>query len=111
MKAEHLYQALVELAEKLGVHVSEQNFRSTGIKARSGYAVVKGKPTFLIDKHRNLQQRIQILSEFLGELSFDDVFLVPAVRDHLINFRPIQKPAGDEARKTPREHSANDSSK
>ena len=103
MKAEHLYQALVELAEKLGVHVSEQNFRSTGVKARSGYALVKGKPTFLIDKHRKLPQRIQILSEFLGEMSFDDVFLIPAVRDHLTSFRPIQNPAGNETKEPPQE--------
>jgi len=94
MKADRLYQALVDLAEKLGVRVSEQNFRTTGVKARSGYAVVKGKPMFIIDKNRKLPQRIQILSEFLGELPIDDVFLVPAVREHLTNFRPIQNQAG-----------------
>lgn len=94
MRAERLYQELVDLAEKLGVHVSEQNFRTTGVKARSGYAVVKGKPMFLIDKNRKLQHRIHILSEFLGEMPIEDVFLVPAVREHLASYRPIQKQAG-----------------
>ena len=43
MKPEQTYQDLKELAEKLGVNVSEQNLRSTGIKVKSGLCKVKGK--------------------------------------------------------------------
>ncbi len=73
MNADRLYQELKDLSERLGVEVSEQNFRATGIKARSGYCVVKGRPMFLIDKNKRLQRRIQILSEFLGEMVTEDV--------------------------------------
>ncbi len=94
MNADRLYQELKDLSERLGVEVSEQNFRATGIKARSGYCVVKGRPLFLIDKNKKLQRRIQILSEFLGEMVTEDVFIVPAVREHLAKFRPND--AGEE---------------
>ena len=91
MNADRLYQELKDLSERLGVEVSEQNFRATGIKARSGYCIVKGSPMFLIDKNKRLQRRIQILSEFLGERISEDVFMVPALREHLDKFKTADK--------------------
>jgi hypothetical protein len=88
MKSDRLYQELKWLSERLGVEVSEQNFRATGIKAQSGYCVVKGNPMFLIDKNKRLPRRIQILSEFLGKIVSEDVFMVPALREHLAKYRP-----------------------
>lgn len=88
MNADRLYQELKDLSERLGIEVSEQNFRATGIKARSGYCVVKGKPLYLIDKNKRLQRRIQIISEFLAAKVTEDVFMVPAIREHLAKYRP-----------------------
>ncbi|MDJ0803846.1 MAG: hypothetical protein QNI97_13310 [Desulfobacterales bacterium] len=88
MNADRLYQELKDLSERLGIEVSEQNFRATGIKARSGYCVIRGTPMFLIDKNKRLQRRIAILSEFLGCRITEDVFMVPAVREHLDKYRP-----------------------
>ena len=87
MNADRLYQELKELSERLGIEVSEQNFRATGVKARSGYCVLRGTPMFLIDKSKRLQRRIQILSEFLSGRITENVFMVPAVREHLNKFR------------------------
>ncbi len=97
MNADRLYEELKDLCERMGIEVSEQNFRATGIKARSGYCIFKGTPMFLIDKNKRLQRRIQILSEFLGSRITEDVFLVPAVREHLAKFQtrdpaPKQQP-------------------
>jgi hypothetical protein len=88
MKSDRLYQELKDLSERLGVEVSEQNFRATGIKARSGYCIVKGQPMFLIDKNKRLPLRIRILSEFLGTMISEDVFILPALREHLSKFQP-----------------------
>ena len=88
MNADRLYQELKDLSERLGIEVSEQNFRATGIKARSGYCIIRGTPMFLIDKNKRLQRRIAILSEFLGCRISEDVFMVPAVREHLDKYRP-----------------------
>jgi hypothetical protein len=92
MKAEKLYQELKALAERLGVEVSEQNFKIAGIHVRSGFCTVKGKDMFLIDKHKALSKRISILSEFLAEMDYDGVYIVPAVREHLDKYKPRQLP-------------------
>jgi hypothetical protein len=102
MNADRLYQELKDLSERLGIEVSEQNFRATGIKARSGYCVVKGTPMFLIDKNKRLHQRIRILSEFLGERVAEDVFMVPALRRHLAEYRP-KAAKGDQPKLFPEE--------
>jgi uncharacterized membrane protein len=86
MKADRLYQELIGLAEKLGVEVAEQNFRATGVNAVSGLCKVKGKSLFLIDKHKSLPKKIEILSEFLVALPCGDVYMLPAVRDHLSKY-------------------------
>jgi len=86
MKADRLYEELKELAEKLDVEVTEQNFRATGVSAVSGLCKVKGKSLFLIDKHKSLQKRIQILSEFLGKMPCGDIYMLPAVREHLSKY-------------------------
>jgi hypothetical protein len=88
MKADHLYQALKEIAEKFGIEVAEQNFRITGIPVKSGYCKVKGRELYLIDKHKTLHRKIDLLSAFLvSRMAAEDVYLVPAVRDHLAKYR------------------------
>lgn len=90
MKADKLYQELRSLAEKLGVEVAEQNFRTAGIHVKSGFCTVRGKDMFLIDKHKPILKRIAILSEFLADQAYDTVYVVPAVREHLDKYRPRQ---------------------
>ena len=86
VKADRLYQELKEVAEKIGIEVTEQNFRATGVNAVSGLCKVKGKSLFLIDKHKSLHKKITILSEFLGGMPCGDVYMLPAVREHLRRF-------------------------
>jgi len=86
VKSDRLYQELKDLAEKLGVEVTEQNFRATGVNAVSGLCKVKGKSLFLIDKHKSLYKKITILSEFLGGMPCGDIYMLPAVREHLNKF-------------------------
>jgi hypothetical protein len=86
MKPDQTYQDLKELAEKLNVGVSEQNFRSTGIKAKSGLCKVKGKNIILIDKQLSLQDKIEVLASCLSKLPHEDIFMVPALREFLDSF-------------------------
>ena len=88
MKPEQIYQALKELAEKLDMSVSEPNFRATGIKATSGLCLVKGRQVFLMDKHKSLRRKIEILAECLAQLPHEDIFVVPAVREVLEKHAP-----------------------
>ena len=88
MKPEQTYQDLKELAEKLGVVVSEQNFRSTGIKAKSGLCKNKGKTNIIIDKQLSLQDKNEVLASCLSKLPHENVFMVPALREFLDSFHP-----------------------
>ena len=84
MKPVQLYQDMKEIAEKLGVTVSEQNFRKTGIKIESGLCKVKGRKLFIIDKKRSIHKKNEILASFLSKMPHEDVYVIPAVRE-LIN--------------------------
>ena len=88
MKPEQTYQNLKELAEKLGVVVSEQNLRSTGIKVKSGLCKVKGKTIIIMDKKLSLQDKNEVLASCLSKLPHEDIFIVPALRDFLDSFHP-----------------------
>ena len=81
MKPEQIYQELKDLAEKLDVRVSEQNFRTSGIPVKSGFCLIKGKMHCIIDKNITLHKKTAILAQSLFELPHDNLFVVPAVRD------------------------------
>lgn len=94
MKAEQLYRELKDLAEKLGLHVSEHNFRPSGIYVRSGFCVVKGEDHCIIDKHIKLNQKIDVLAECISMYPHDSVYVIPAVREFLDQFKPKKGIAG-----------------
>ena len=81
MKPVQLYQDMKEIAEKLGVTVSEQNFHKTGIKVKSGLCKVKGRKLFIIDKNRSIYKKNEILASFLSNMPHEDVYVIPAVRE------------------------------
>ena len=87
MKPDQLYQDLKELAEKLDVTVSEQNLRSTGIKAKSGICKVKGKSILIVDKRLSFNDKNEILAECLSKLPHENIFMVPALRDFLNKYQ------------------------
>jgi len=81
MKPEQIYQELKDLAEKLGIAVSEQNLRKSGISVKSGLCKVKGKQIFIIDKHKSIYKKNVILTLLLKELPHENIYVVPAVRE------------------------------
>jgi len=83
MTPDQLYQELKELAEKLGVSVLEHNFRKTGIKVRSGLCKVKGKKLFIMDKHRSITDKNEILLSCINKMPHEDIYVVPYLREML----------------------------
>jgi hypothetical protein len=84
MKSTELYQQLQEIASKLGISVSEQNLRTTGVNAKSGLCKVKGQQVFIMDKHLTIREKVDTLSECLRQLPLDDIYLMPAIRKYLL---------------------------
>jgi hypothetical protein len=90
MKPMQLYHDLKELAEKLGISVLEHNFRNTGIKAKSGYCKVKGKMLIILDKHKTMEEKIDVILSCLSETPHEDIYVVPYLRE-LLNKYSINK--------------------
>ena len=83
MDSEQLYQELKEIAEKLGITVSEQNLKTSGIKVKSGLCVVRGKKLLVIDKTKSVHRKIDIIADELEKQPLESVYLIPAVRELL----------------------------
>jgi len=88
MKIEQIYHNLKDLAEKFGITVTEHNFRNTGIKVKSGLCTVKGQQLFIMDKNKSLHTKVDILASCLGEMPIDDIYIVPALREFLDQYKP-----------------------
>jgi len=83
MKPEQLFVELKNLSEKLNITISEQNFRKTGIKVRSGFCIVKGENYFIVDKDLSINKKNELIAEYLSSHNYDNIYIVPAVRDFI----------------------------
>jgi hypothetical protein len=83
MKPDQLYQELIDLAERLQITVSEQNLKTSGFKVKSGFCKVRGQNLFVMDKHKSIPEKIQILARQLADVPHEDLYIVPAVRELL----------------------------
>ena len=83
MSPEQLYHDLKELAERLGVSVMEHNFRKTGIKVKSGLCKVKGKKIFIMNKHKSIHDKNEILLFCISKMPHEDIYIVPYLREML----------------------------
>ncbi len=93
MKPEEIYQNLKDLADRLGVTVSDQNFRKAGIKVKSGHCIVMDKQYFIMDKHKSLKDKIDMLLSFLITMDHEDLYLLPNIRE-LLNKHVKQEKGG-----------------
>jgi hypothetical protein len=91
MKAEQVYVELKDVAERLGVTVSEQNFRSAGIPVKSGFCLIKGKMHCIIDKNISLNKKARILARSIAHLPHDKLYMVPAVRDIITRYGQTER--------------------
>ena len=67
--------------------MSEQNFRSTGVKAKSGLCKVKGNYLYIIDTHKSIHKKTKLLAECLSQMPHEEIYVVPAVRDLLNKYQ------------------------
>ncbi len=91
MKPEQIYQELKDLAEKLGVTVSEQSFTAAGIPVKSGFCRVKGKMHCIIDKKIPVRKKTDVLARSICHLPHEGHYVVPAVRDLIKRYETRDK--------------------
>jgi hypothetical protein len=85
MKPEQLFIELKNISEKLNITISEQSFRKSTIRVRSGFCVIKGKNYFILDKDLSINKKNELVAEYLSSLDFENIYIIPAVRDFIIN--------------------------
>jgi len=73
MKYQQIYDKLKEFAGQLDVSVCEHNFRTSGIKVKSGFCNLKGKRIFVMDKHESVKNKSHILGSWLCSMEQENV--------------------------------------
>jgi hypothetical protein len=94
MKPDQIYESLLELAEKLDIEVSEQNFKPSGIRVTSGLCRIKGRWVYLMDKHKPVKSKVKLLAAELARHPHEDIYLVPVLRDLLAKYKPTAAEEG-----------------
>lgn len=89
MKPQQRLEALKELAEKLGIAVSEHNFRVTGVTVKSGLCKVRDQDQFILDKHLSVHRKIDLLADCLSQMPHESIYVLPAIRELLVGRKPI----------------------
>jgi hypothetical protein len=83
MKPEQIYQGLKDLADKLGILVSEQKLSTERLKVKSGLCKIKGQFVMILDKQLSIHKKNSILAACLSNMPHDAIFVIPAVREFL----------------------------
>ncbi len=83
MNPTQLYQHLKELSGKFEITVIEQNFRKTGVNAKSGLCKIKDEQFFIMDKHLAIREKVEVLADCIRNLPLDDIYVMPAIRKYL----------------------------
>jgi hypothetical protein len=86
MKPDQLFQELKDLADKMNITVSEQNFRISGMRVKSGMCKIKGKDMIILDKNKSVYKKNKILATCLSQMPHEDLYIVPVVREWLQKF-------------------------
>ncbi len=93
MKPDQMYQGLKDLADRLGIMVSEQKLSTENLKVKSGLCKIKGQFVMILDKQLSTHKKCVILATCLSDVPHDAIFVIPAVREFLASHR---KPVLDE---------------
>ena len=87
MKPEQIYQGLKDLADRLGIVVSEQKLSTESLKVKSGLCKIRGQFVMILDKQLSIHKKCRILATCLSDMSLDTIFVIPAVREFLAGHR------------------------
>jgi len=87
MKPEQMYQGLKDLADRLGIVVSEQKLSTESLKVKSGLCKIKGQFVMILDKQLSVHKKSAILAACLSDMPHDAIFMIPAVREFLVRHR------------------------
>ena len=89
-----LFDDLLRAAKRLGVAIRVEPFE-TPSAAGGGSCVMRGESLILIDAQAPLSRRIGVLVRALAEFDSEAVFMTPAAREVVEEFRRHPQDVGD----------------
>jgi hypothetical protein len=81
MQDEGLLTALEGLAEQLKIPVTYAALATEELPGRGGMCVIHGERRIIIERSLTTREKARLLAAGLAQFDFEDVFLLPAVRD------------------------------
>jgi hypothetical protein len=81
MRDEDLLVTLEELAEQLQIPVTYAALATEELPGRGGMCVIHGERRIIIERSLTTREKARLLAAGLAQFDFEDVFLLPAVRE------------------------------
>ncbi len=81
MRDEGLLVALEGLAEQLQIPVRYAVLATEELPGRGGMCLIHGERRIIIEKDLTIREKARLLAAGLAQFDFEDVFLLPAVRE------------------------------
>jgi hypothetical protein len=81
MQDQGLLTALEGLAEQLKIPVSYAAMATEELPGRGGLCVLHGERRVIIERTLSIREKARLLAAGLSQFHFEDVFLLPAVRE------------------------------
>ncbi len=85
---EGLLSQLEELAESLGVKIRYDRILKEGSFFSGGLCRIKGEEMIIINSRVSVEDKIDILAKALISFDLSQVFIKPALREFLTQYRP-----------------------
>ena len=103
MESGTVLQQFKELAEKLGITVTERVLKKRPILVQSGFCTVKGEMRFIIDRKLSDSDKINFFVENFAGILMEDIFIAPYLREKIEKYRkkhdiipkPLEEPEED----------------
>jgi hypothetical protein len=81
MRDEELLVALEGLAEQLQIPVTYAALATEELPGRGGMCVIHGERRIIIEQSLTAREKAHLLAAGLAQFDFEDVFLLPVVRE------------------------------
>ena len=88
MTREELLIQLEELAGRLNIQVQYESVKSEDPSTFGGYCRSNDQHMIILHSKASAGRKIEIITDALKRFDIDDVYLVPALRDHLMKDDP-----------------------
>ena len=88
MQYEGLLTALEGLAEQLQIPVTYAALATEELPGRGGLCVIHGERRIIIERGLTTREKAHLLAAGLAQFDFEDVFLLPVVREAIERARP-----------------------